>query len=127
MKHVQELYQQFQEEMGWSHNDRRNEFQHSKEFLLYIHMLLTTEVAEVAEEFRALFYRTEQLKKEGVSEHEAYAQAKEEIRENLGKELADCLAYLCKLANFFDFNLEDELRNKLDEIRMRSQSLQNKK
>ncbi|WP_410982326.1 hypothetical protein [Bacillus cereus] len=63
MKHVQELYQQFQEEMGWSHNDRRNEFQHNKEFLLYIHMLLTTEVAEVAEEFRALFYRTEQLKK----------------------------------------------------------------
>ncbi|EEL50948.1 hypothetical protein CN373_03030 [Bacillus cereus] len=127
VKRVQELYQQFQEEMGWNHNDRRNEFQHSKEFLLYTHMLLTTEVAEVAEEFRTLFFRTEQLKKEGVSEHEAYAQVKEEIRENLGKELADCLAYLCKLANFFEFNLEEELSKKLEEVRIRSQSLQTKK
>ncbi|MEN1935854.1 MazG-like family protein [Paenibacillus sp. 102] len=110
-----------QEEMGWNHNDRRHEFQHSKEFLLYIHMLLTTEVAEVAEEFRTLFYRAEQLKKEGVPEHEAYAQAKEEIRENLGKELADCLAYLCKLANFFEFNLENELSKKLEEVRIRYQ------
>ncbi|WP_260632248.1 hypothetical protein [Bacillus bingmayongensis] len=63
MERVQELYQQFQEEMGWNHNDRRNEFQHSKKFLLYIHMLLTTEVTEVAEEFRTLFYKTAQLKR----------------------------------------------------------------
>ncbi|MEY8347090.1 hypothetical protein AALF16_02035 [Bacillus cereus] len=81
----------------------------------------------MAEEFRTLFYRTEQLKKESISEHETYIQAKEEIRENLGKELADCLAYLCKLANFFEFNLEEELSKKLEEVRIRSQSLQTKK
>ncbi|WP_235190026.1 MazG nucleotide pyrophosphohydrolase domain-containing protein [Bacillus gaemokensis] len=84
-------------------------------------MLLTTEIAEVAEEFRTLFYKTEQLKKEGVPEQEAYVQAKTAIRENLGKELADCLAYLCKLANFFEFNLEDELSKKLEEVQTRNQ------
>lgn len=36
VERVQELYQQFQEEMGWNHNDRRHEFQHSKKFLLYM-------------------------------------------------------------------------------------------
>ncbi|WP_257143862.1 MazG nucleotide pyrophosphohydrolase domain-containing protein [Bacillus pseudomycoides] len=84
-------------------------------------MLLTTEVAEIAEGFQILFHKTEQLKKAGVPEHEAYAQTKEEIRESLGKELADCLAYLCKLANFFEFNLEGELSKKLEKVRSRYQ------
>ncbi|WP_227495067.1 MazG-like family protein [Bacillus cereus] len=84
MEQVQKMYQRFQEEMNWSHNDKRDDFQRSKEFLLYTHMLLTTE----------------ELKKNGISEDEAYIATKAKIRENLGKELTDCLAYLCKLANF---------------------------
>ncbi|MBE7106331.1 hypothetical protein FT637_25950 [Bacillus cereus] len=119
------MYQRFQEEMNWSHNDKRDDFQRSKEFLLYTHMLLTTEVAEVAEEFRTLFYTTEELKKNGISEDAAHIATKAKIRENLGKELTDCLAYLCKLANFFEFNLEDELHSKLEEIRF--QRLHHKK
>ncbi|MGE7884097.1 MazG-like family protein [Bacillus sp. NPDC094077] len=120
MEQVQKMYQRFQEDMNWNHNNKRNNYQDSKDFLLFTHMLLTTEVAEIAEEFRALIYKTEQLKQNGVSEDESYIIAKAEIRENLGKELADCLAYLCKLANFFEFNLETELRKKLDEVRDRN-------
>ncbi|WP_144939263.1 MazG-like family protein [Paenibacillus sp. 32O-W] len=118
MKAVQDMYQTFQEEMGWAPVDK-HDYQSSKEFLLYIHMLLTTEVAEVAEEFRKMMYRTRDLAETGMEINEAYSRAKQEIRENLGKELADCLAYLCKLANFFDYDLEEELRAKLDEIRKR--------
>ncbi|WP_249730713.1 MazG-like family protein [Paenibacillus sp. J2TS4] len=116
LKAVQDFYQTFQEDMGWDRVDK-HDYQSSKEFLLYIHMLLTTEVAEVAEEFRTMMYRTRDLADTGLELNEAYSQAKQEIRENLGKELADCLAYLCKLANFFEYDLEEELRAKLDEIR----------
>ncbi|MGE6259841.1 hypothetical protein ACQKCU_18500 [Heyndrickxia sporothermodurans] len=42
---------------------------------------------------------------------------KEAVRGNLGKELVDCLAYLCKLGNYFDYNLEEEWYAKLDEIK----------
>jgi len=52
-----------------------------------------------------------------MDENAAFRQAKQEVRGNLGKELADCLAYLCKLANYFDYDLEDELHAKLEEIR----------
>jgi len=119
LKAVQQMYQTFQEDMGWDKVDK-NDFQSSKEFLLYIHMLLTTEVAEVAEEFRTLLYRTADLRDAGLDQNEAYLQAKEEIKENLGKEFADCLAYLCKLANFFELDLEHELEIKLAEIRRRN-------
>ncbi|WP_018756316.1 MazG-like family protein [Paenibacillus terrigena] len=118
MKDVQAYYQTFQEEMGWDKVDPQD-FQSSKEFLLYIHMLLTTEVAEVAEEFRTILYRTKDLTEKGMAQNAAFLQAKQEVRENLGKELADCLAYLCKLANYFEYDLEDELRSKLDEIRVK--------
>lgn len=118
MKAVQDMYETFQTDMGWNKVDK-NDFEASKQFLLYIHMLLTTEVAEVAEEFRTLLYRTNELTEAGSEPNEAYSQAKQEIRENLGKELADCLAYICKLANFFEYDLEEELRSKLDEIRGR--------
>ncbi|WP_227793256.1 hypothetical protein [Paenibacillus guangzhouensis] len=99
--------------MGWDKVDR-DDFQSSKEFLLYIHMLLTTEVAE---EFRTILYRTKDLTETGLDQNAAFRQAKQEVRANLGKELADCLAYLCKLANYFDYDLEDELHAKLEEIR----------
>ncbi|GIP40522.1 hypothetical protein J31TS4_38020 [Paenibacillus sp. J31TS4] len=118
MKAVQEKYERFQTDMGWNKVDK-HDFRESKEFLLYIHMLLTTEVAEVAEEFRTMLDRTKELVREGLDEKEAYALAKQEIRENLGKELADCLAYLCKLANFFEYDLEEELTAKMAEIRTR--------
>jgi NTP pyrophosphatase (non-canonical NTP hydrolase) len=118
MNRAQSLYQAFQEEMGWDHKER-DDYQTSKEFLLYIHLLLTTEVAEVAEEFRRMINRTKQLAAQGTELNEAYKEAKREIRADLGKELADCLAYLCKLANFFDFDLEEELAHKLDEVRRR--------
>jgi NTP pyrophosphatase (non-canonical NTP hydrolase) len=66
-----------------------------------------------------------QLDKNGIPEDEAYIAIKAKIRENLSKELTDCLAYLCKLANLFEFNLEDELHSKLEEIRF--QRLHHKK
>lgn len=49
MQKVQEAYQAFQEEMGFDQFDFEK-YESNKMFLLYVHMLLTTEVAEVVEE-----------------------------------------------------------------------------
>ncbi|MBS4204156.1 MazG nucleotide pyrophosphohydrolase domain-containing protein [Lederbergia citrea] len=116
MQKIQEDYQSFVEEMGWDEYDLKD-YQGNQVFLLYIHMLLTTEVAEVAEEFRTMFYETEKNIAEGYNELEAMELAKWSVRDNLGKELADCLAYLLKFANYFDYDLEKELYSKLDEMR----------
>src|SRR5690606_8136974 len=99
MEKLQNYYRSFEKEMGYNLFDE-NSFQANQTFLLYIHMLLTTEVAEVAEEFRSMFDLSEKYLSEGYSDVEAMQIAKESIRENLGKELADCLAYLLKLANY---------------------------
>ncbi|MGE8205339.1 hypothetical protein ACQKP0_12300 [Heyndrickxia sp. NPDC080065] len=73
-------------------------------------MLLTTEVAE---EFRKIFKVTEMEIKNGVDELQALEIGKKAVREDLGKELADCLAYLCKLANYFNYDLEENRGNYL--------------
>ncbi|GAA0351239.1 NTP pyrophosphatase (non-canonical NTP hydrolase) [Bacillus horti] len=117
MNKVQELYKEFEKEMGFGMSGDKENPEDSKLFLLYVHMLLTTEVAEVAEEFRKIFYLVKRYTQEGMDPQEAYAKAKQEVRVDLGKELADCLAYICKLGNFFDYDLEDELSKKLNEIR----------
>ncbi|MEC1157672.1 MazG-like family protein [Cytobacillus horneckiae] len=124
MKHLQKEYQAFQEEMGF---DRYNKdsYQENKTFLLYIHMLLTTEVAEVAEEFRTLFIESEKRICAGMDEVEALEIGKDKVQENLGKELADCFAYICKLANYFDYDLENELYKKFAEIKERQPARQN--
>lgn len=116
MKELQDYYSQVQSEVGWDDADSSN-YKDSKSFLLLNHLLLTTEVAEVAEEFRQLFVKTDQKIEIGMEPDEAFHLSKNEIRENLGKELADCLAYLLKLSNFFDFDLEKEFYSKMEEKR----------
>lgn len=121
MKDIQAYYKQFEEEMKFGIRGDKDDPQDGKMFLLYIHMLLTTEVAEVAEEFRRMFILTDRYTKEGMEPKEAFLQAKQDVRIDLGKEFADCLAYLCKLANYFEYDLEDELHKKLTEIRTKHQ------
>ncbi|MBS4218103.1 hypothetical protein KHA96_07165 [Bacillus sp. FJAT-49711] len=116
MEKLQNYYRSFEKEMGYNRFDE-NSFQANQTFLLFIHMLLTTEVAEVAEEFRSMFDLSEKYLSEGYSDVEAMEMAKESIREDLGKELADCLAYILKLANYFEYDLETELYSKLEEIK----------
>lgn len=116
MEKLQQYYQSFEKEMGYNLFNEQD-YKENQSFLLFIHMLLTTEVAEVAEEFRTLFKVTDKHIAEGMNDVDAMELAKNSVRENLGKELADCLAYLLKLANYFDYDLEQELYGKLEEIK----------
>jgi NTP pyrophosphatase (non-canonical NTP hydrolase) len=87
--------------------------------LLLNHMLLTTEIAEIAEELRKLINRTYDFREEGVEEEHAFILAKREAAEDIGKEIADSIAYLCKFATFFERDIEEDGRNKMNEINNR--------
>lgn len=119
MKEVQEYLKVFQREMNWEISNKG--YQESKLSMLNNYMLLTTEVSEVAEEFRAVFNTTYKLaKEENLSEDEAFKYAKDIYKENIGKELADCIAYIVKFANYLDIDLEDSFYTKMNEIKLRA-------
>jgi NTP pyrophosphatase (non-canonical NTP hydrolase) len=115
LKNVKEL-QSFMKEYQLKHNwqIKDNNYKVSKESLLMNHMLLTTEVAEIAEEFRKLFKIVEENKNTCIED--SYKIAKKQIQEDLGREIADCIAYLIKFANHFDINMEESFYKKMKEI-----------
>jgi NTP pyrophosphatase (non-canonical NTP hydrolase) len=117
MKELQSYAKQFQKEMNWEINEEN--YQLTKSSLLNNYMLLTTEVSEVAEELRKAFNQTNVLVNEGMPEDEAFKIAKKDIKEDIGKEMADCLAYICKIANYFDIDLEESFYSKMDEVKKR--------
>jgi NTP pyrophosphatase (non-canonical NTP hydrolase) len=117
MKELQAYTKVYQREMGWEINS--DTYAGSRESLLNNYLLLTTEVAEVAEELRKAFNLTQSMVQEGRNEDEAFGIAKESIKQDIGKELADCLAYLLKFYNFFDIDLEESFYEKMLEVRVR--------
>src|SRR5690554_3974434 len=105
MKEIQKFLQKFQKEMNWEITDEN--YEESRASILNNFMLFTTEVGEVGEEFRAIFNETNQLMKDKhVNEEEAFEMAKEKYKENIGKELSDCIAYIVKFANYLEIDLE---------------------
>ena len=117
MKELQTFMRDYQKEMGWEIDS--DNYANSRESLLNNYMLLTTEVAEVAEELRRTFNQTQQSILDGREQEEAFLMAKENAKENIGKELADCMAYLIKFYNFFEIDIEDSFYNKMREVKNR--------
>lgn len=118
MRELQNFTKSYQRELDWHINDE--EYQQTKESLLHNYMLLTTEVAEVAEEFRKAFNMVYKEEQNGVEPNEAFLQAKSLIQKDVGKELADCIAYICKFANYFEIDLEETFYEKMEEVKHRS-------
>ena len=117
MKEIQEFIKQYQLDMGWEISEES--YEKTKASLLNNYMLLTTEIAEVAEELRRAFNLTAAYTQGGMDELKAFQLAKDQIRENLGKELADCLAYMLKFYNFFHIDLETSFYAKMEEVKNR--------
>lgn len=118
MKDIQEFLKKFQKEMNWEISDKN--YKESRASILNNYMLLTTEIGEIAEEFRSIFNKTYQLVKEnGINENEAFQIAKEMHKQNIGKEISDCIAYLVKFANYLEVDLEDIFYKKMNEIKFR--------
>ena len=117
MKELQEFAKQYQKEMGWSIEGES--YEETRASLLNNYLLLTTEVAEVAEELRRAFNLTHKNTQNGMEEEAAFGLASEEVKEDIGKELADCLAYIMKFSNFFDVDLEESFYGKMEEVKNR--------
>lgn len=116
MLEIQKFTQNYQKELNY--HIKSDNYDSSKESLLMNHMLLSTEIAEIAELLRELFIRTKE-NKEKLSEIEAFEYAKMKISEDMGKEISDCLAYLFKLANFFERDIEEDFYDKMEEVKNR--------
>src|SRR5690625_4244463 len=118
MKEIQNYIKTFQKEMKWDMSDKN--YREARSSMLNNYMLLTTEVGEVAEEFRAVFNNTNKLiKDEGYSEEEAFIISKGLYKESIGKELSDCIAYIVKFANYFDIDIDNSFYGKMNEIKLR--------
>lgn len=75
-------------------------------------MLLSGEVGEVAQVLKKVHFALDPRRNGG--ENKTLAEALEEQRENLGQELADCLAYIFKLANYAGVDLEAAYLKKME-------------
>jgi NTP pyrophosphatase (non-canonical NTP hydrolase) len=117
MKEIQTFAKKFQEEMGWEITDES--YAKSRDSLLNNYMLLTTEIGEVAEELRKAFNLTYSYIQDGMDEEEAFEMAKNQIKENISKELSDCLAYMLKFYNFFGIDAEESFYQKMNEVKNR--------
>ncbi|MCJ7842874.1 hypothetical protein MUB24_18720 [Lederbergia sp. NSJ-179] len=117
MRELQEFTKKYQKELNY--HIKEDSYERSKESILMNHMLLSTEVAEIAELLRELFTITNEKKIKGFDEVEAFRYAKREISDDLGKEISDCIAYLCKLANFFERDIEKDFYDKMEEVKQR--------
>jgi NTP pyrophosphatase (non-canonical NTP hydrolase) len=117
MKEIQTFTKQYQKEMGWEISEES--YSESRDSLLNNYMLLTTEVAEVAEELRKTFNLTASFVENGMEEDQAFELAKLQIKENVGKELSDCLAYMLKFYNYFGIDVENSFYAKMEEVKNR--------
>jgi len=117
MKEIQTFSKKYHKEMGWEIS--KESYEQTRTSLLNNYMLLTTEVAEVAEELRKAFNLTASLIQNGTDEGKAFETAKGQIKEDIGKELADCLAYMLKFYNFFEIDIEESFYAKMEEVRSR--------
>lgn len=80
--------------------------------LFFNMVLLSGEVGELAQELKKLHYM---VSPDSNEENEAMPldAALKELRENLGQELADCLAYIFKLANYTGVDLQEAYLKKM--------------
>lgn len=117
VKEIQKYLIEFQKDMNWEIKD--GNYNEARTSILNNYMLLTTEVSEIAEEFRAVFNTTYSSIKNNVDENSAFELAKSEYKENIGKEIVDCIAYLVKFANYFEIDLDKTFYEKMKEIKNR--------
>ena len=117
MRNEQNFLKTFQRDMNWE--IKGESYTETKASLLNNYMLLTTEVSEIAEELRAVFNVTYKAKQANLDENEAFEKAKELHKDSIGKEIADCIAYLMKFANYFDIDMEKSFYSKMEEVKNR--------
>lgn len=98
--------------------------EHAFEKDLYLnYILLAEEVGELARELKQVWRAEKRLRGEGTDVGQSFSLATEQRRPHLESELADCLAYLLKLANYLHIDLEKAYLTKMRENESRDWDL----
>jgi deoxyadenosine/deoxycytidine kinase/NTP pyrophosphatase (non-canonical NTP hydrolase) len=88
--------------------------------LYFNYLCLSEEMGELGSELAKTWLAETRLIAEGETSDQARQLALERFRDTLESELADCMAYLLKLANYAEIDLESAYLNKMDRNRNRS-------
>ena len=91
--------------------DEKNHFDPD---ILFNMVLLSGEVGEVAQILKKIRRQANLLRHE-QEPGEAMSRALSQYREDLGQELADCLAYIFKMANYAGIDLQEAYIDKMAE------------
>jgi deoxyguanosine kinase len=84
------------------------------------YLCLSEEMGELGSEFAKTWLVETRLITEGEQPGEARQRALDQNREALKSELADCMAYLLKLANYAEIDLESAYLSKMEQNQIRS-------
>jgi len=87
------------------------------------YILFAEEVGELARELTQVWRAEQRLRSEGADAERSFSLAAEQWRPQLEGELADCLAYLLKLANYLGIDLEEAYLTKMRENESRDWDL----
>jgi deoxyguanosine kinase len=105
-------YQRFHVEL-----DKINEFSTD---VYFNYICLSEEIGELGSELAKLWRAEHGMVAKGLAEAHARKQALEQRKSAFESELADCMAYLLKLANYAGIDLETAYLRKMEENRKRS-------
>ena len=81
--------------------------------IFYNYILLVEEMGELARDLTKVWTRKTSLEAEGLSAEDAHHEAMREKQTDIGGELADLLAYILKMANYMDIDLEQAYVSKM--------------
>ncbi len=88
--------------------------------LYFNYLCLSEEMGELGSELAQLWREETQFRLQGCSGSQARGAALEKQKPSLESEMADCMAYLLKLANYAGIDLESAYRAKMNTNRSRS-------
>jgi deoxyguanosine kinase len=104
-------YQEFHHEL-----DREKRFNTD---LYYNYLKLGEEIGELGSELAKLWLAEETLRHQGKAEYQAREAALKDQKQDLESELADCLAYILKMANYAEIDLETAYLKKMQQNQTR--------
>ncbi len=107
--HRMQTLKDYQEFHRWL--DEKNDF--NTDIFLNM-MLLSGEIGELAQVLKKVHFMVDPVRNEQDSEIKTLPDALTEYRESLGQELADCMAYILKLANYTGVDLQDAYLQKME-------------
>jgi NTP pyrophosphatase (non-canonical NTP hydrolase) len=88
--------------------------------LYFNYLCLSEEMGELGSELAQLWREETQFRLQGTPGEQAREAAIEKQKPSLESEMADCMAYLFKLANYAGIDLETAYRKKMDTNRSRN-------